>query len=231
MPLYIPKKVPLNWYKYEIELSIELLEVYISNVENQVNTNVEKYNKKKETEYSQKVIKILNDQDPSDVTVTHEGLDSMTLDLEIIFEEYFPSLQRRSALITLFGIFEHILNDLCILFQKTEDFKIGFKNIKGSGIDRSIEYLELVALLPIDKKIKCWQEIKSIQKIRNLAVHCDSELIDYHGNPRKNEQNIVQQNIFLEGVKEVILKEGYLSFVLKSFTALFKHIDELIQVK
>ena len=230
MPLYTPKKVPLNWYQYEIKLLIELLKVYISNVENQIKSSVKQYNKKIEKGRVYKVIKVLNDEAPSDIIDTHEGLDSLTWDLEKIFKEYFPSLQRRSALITLFSVFEHTLNDLCILFQNTENYKIGFKDLKGKGIDRSIMYLELVSDIPIDKGNNIWERVKLIQNIRNIVVHNDGGLIKDDGTP-KDEFKIVKQNNFLSGEKEVFVEEGYLNYVLESFNALFKYIDKLIQEK
>jgi hypothetical protein len=82
--------------------------------------------------------------------------------LEGIFKEYFPTLQRRSAFLSLYGFLEHELDKLCMLYSKTENDKIDFRELKNSGIERSIKYLEIVAMLPIYKGNNTWGSVKSI---------------------------------------------------------------------
>ena len=224
---FILRKVPQNWYRSDIKFSIELLEVFINNVENQIKSSTQDFVEKKET--------LFLDEQPeinyARIVDVHKGLDSETWDLDRIFKEYFPTLQRRSAFLSLYGFLEHELDKLCVLYRKTENYKIDFRDLKDLGIERSIKYLEKVAGLPIDKGNDKWRKVKSIQKIRNFIVHNDGKLGDIEGNPRKIEQQIVVQNEFLAGENKIIIEEGYLNFVLKTFDALFKYIDELIQNK
>ena len=161
----------------------------------------------------------------------HRGIDDETWDLKSIFEEHFPNLQRRSALITLFGFLEKELDKLCALFLKEYSYKIELGDLKGKGIDRSIKYLERVVGLDIDKTVSVWSEIKSIQKIRNLIVHNDGSLLDSNGETRKPESIYVDSSPYLFGNKEVVILSGYLAHILSTVDFFFKVIDESIKRK
>lgn len=41
--LFMAKKVPLNWYRHEVQFSIELLRSYVQNVEDQISNSIEEY--------------------------------------------------------------------------------------------------------------------------------------------------------------------------------------------
>jgi hypothetical protein len=43
MALYTPKKVPLNWYRFDVKFSVELLVAYVDGVEAQVNRSIEEF--------------------------------------------------------------------------------------------------------------------------------------------------------------------------------------------
>lgn len=222
---YIPREVPLNWYRFDLKFSIMLLELFVKNAEDQIEVSIQEYIKKKET----LVLDEHQEIDSAEIVNVHQGLDSETWDLEGVFKEYFPTLQRRSAFLSLYGFLEHDLDKLCMLYKKFHSQNIDFRDLKDLGIERSVKYLSIVAALPIDKGNNKWGKVKSIQKIRNIIVHNDGKLIDLDSNPRKAEQQIVSENEFLTGENEIIIMKGYLVFVLEAFDCFFKYIDELIQ--
>ena len=78
-----------------------------------------------------------------------------------MFLEYFPSLQRRSALLTVCSYFEHELDKLCRLYQSEKGFAVTVDGMRGRGIDRSTRYLEKVAGLNVHNTSPEWQEIKA----------------------------------------------------------------------
>src|SRR6266542_563799 len=110
--LFTPKQVPLNWYRYDVGFSIDLLRQYVRGVENQIAEGIEAFHKHKEIRIDEATP---HENDVQTVTV-HRGLDDETWDLKGVFEDHFPNLQRRGALITLYSFLEHELNDLCGLF-------------------------------------------------------------------------------------------------------------------
>ncbi len=225
MAIYAPKQVPANWFKYEVSFSLQLLDSFIETTESQIDLSIFEFSNKIGTEQ----IGDLASLEESNIVEIHKGLDDSTYDLKGIFNEYFPSLQRRSAFLTLYGFLEHELDRLCLIFKNNLNERIGHRDLKDLGIERSIKYLTLVANLDFDKSKSEWGAIKSIQKIRNNFVHNDGKLTDLDGNIKNAESQYVASNPYLAGSKEIEVKKGFLSFVLEKFLEFFQYIDQLIQ--
>lgn len=225
MSTLIPPITPYNWYQSEISLSVAILDVYVNSVETKIKSSIIEFEENKKT--------VITDEQPENnyarIFEVYEGLDSETFDLTAVFRDYYPALQRRSAFITLYSFLEHELDKLCVLFKKTNNYNIDFRELKGMGIIRSKKYLELVAILPVESINDKYSVVRSIQKIRNLIVHNDGKLYDIDGKPKEMELKITKQCEFLSGDDEVIIKEGYLRFVLNAFADFFKAIDDLIR--
>ncbi len=220
------KETPKNWYTYNLSLSIELLHKYIEGVELQASQSIKDFRDNKEeitTEHPP-------NEDYWEYIEIHRGLSDDTWDLHSIFEEYFPTLQRGSALITLFSFIEHELENLCHLFSNEKEIKIKVNDLHGKGINRSINYLKKVTGLKIDTSIQIWEEIKSIQKIRNLIVHNSGILHNKHKEPMKIELEYISktENIS-EKDFEVFFEAGYLFHALETFDNFCKIIDKEIR--
>ncbi len=224
MPLYAPKKVVLNWYQYDISFSFQLIKSFIDGIENQASDSVTRYENEKET----LVFEEVPEENYARVVEIHQGLDDETWDLDGIFKEYFPSLQRRSALLTLSGYFEHELDKLCSLYKSENSYSLSFSDLSGKGIDRAINYLEKVASLDVHKTSSEWNHIKSIQKIRNLIVHQDGNLKDHQGNPVKAAIDYVNKIESLSGDKEIIIEKGFLSHVIEKYDSYFSLLNQSI---
>jgi hypothetical protein len=219
------KRLPTNWFNNEVLLTFELLFTFIENVENQVKFEIQQFNEKKETKFVD-----YNDYpNMSSSYDTHKSLDSTTWNLDSLFKEYFPTLQRSSALISLIGAIEHELNQLCIILRNVKKLSLELKDLNGKGIERSVRYMEITAFPSIKRENSLWNDITSIQKIRNLFVHNNGQLFDINGGRKEAESNIVKKNDFLSGTNTITINAGYLSYTLDTFLGFFKHIDGLIQ--
>ena len=161
----------------------------------------------------------------------HKGLGDDTWDLESVFEGYFPNLQRRSALITLFAFFEHELEELCHLLQKQEAYSLDLSEVQGRGVRRASTYLEKVAGVDPKRSSAEWAEIQSIQSIRNLIVHKEGKLVDAKNKRSMAESDYVKRSPLLDGDNEVLLKAGYLAHVLATFDGYFKLVEHGIKAK
>lgn len=220
----LPKKVPSNWYRYDVSSSMELIRSYAKGVEDQAKQTISNYETKRESVVVESVPEAGYERE-----ITHyRGLDDETWDLEEIFRDHFPSLQRSSALVSLYGFFENELNRLCELYKNSKPYKIGFKDLTGQGIDRAGNYLEKVASLDIKRSSKQWKEIKKIQEIRNLVVHSNGSLVGLDGSVINDKKTIVEQTQFLTGESEVIVLEGYLTYVIDTFDNYFSLLNEEI---
>lgn len=224
MSLYIPKKAPLNWYKFDLSFSLELLSEYVNGIELQVAQSINDFREGKE--------KIVTEHPPNEdyweITETYRSLDDKTWDLNSVFEEYFPTLQRGSALITLCNFMEHELNKLCYLFANGEKIQIRVNDLQGKGIERAVNYLEKVVGLNIDKSGKVWAEVRAIQKIRNLVVHNGGSLKGRDGKTKEDEMQYIAKSQYLSGDREVNFGDGYLAHVLEVFSEFFRSVDAAI---
>jgi len=203
-----------NWYEQGLYGSLELIESFVSGIEKQAIESIKNYEQNKETI-------ILHEPDDGSFIYTidvHQGLTDQTWDLNIIFNEYFPSLQRSSALLTVCGYFEHELNKLCILYQKEYSYQLSPADLNGKGIDRSINYLEKVVGLDSQKSSDEWSQIKSIQKIRNLLVHQSGKLHNQKGNLSQEVINYIHKiDSLKKGRTEIIINEGFLAHVVSIY--------------
>jgi len=211
MALYTPKKVVLNWYQYEASLSIDLMVSFVSAVEKQATESIAAYKHSRSVD-------------------AHGGLDHDTWDLDSIFGEYFPSLQRRSAFLTVWSFLEHQLDQLCLFYQSERNFSLSFTDLSGKGIDRSTSYLEKVAQLQGLKASQEWNVLKTLQRIRNVIAHDDGKVRDHLGK-REDVIRVDMKKIgFLSGDDEIVVAEGFLSKVVDGCTHYFKLVDKTIYV-
>jgi hypothetical protein len=218
------KITPKTWFERDVSFSLQLLLSFVQNTEQQIKMSWADY------QNNQEEIQTDEDSEFPNFVVLYQGLDSMTYDLEGIFRDHFPNIQRRAALITLFSFLESELDKLCLLFQKTNEYPVSLKDLNGNGIERSSLYLEKVCDLKDCRNLPDWLPLKDIQKIRNIVVHNDGKLYDLNNNPRETEIKIVKKSDHLtEEYEGVILKDSYLLFVLNSFTRYFTDLDRLIK--
>lgn len=183
--LYVPKKVPLNWYRYDVQFSIELLRSYIQGVEDQISRSIEEYRTGYEIQVTEIEERLENEEiDLGETLATHGGLDSDSWDLEGIFGEHFPNLQRRSALITLYSFLEYELSKLCDMFIRERKLRVSLSDMRGLGIDRAMLFFEKIVGLQVEKKTVLWEEVTKIRELRNCIVHADAKLKDWTGQPK-----------------------------------------------
>ncbi len=222
MALHAPRKVVLNWYEHDVSFSICLLAIFVDGVEDQAAKLIADFETDRKTE-------ILNHDGEAELLHVHRGLDSTTWALEEIFEKYFPGLQRRSALLTLWSYLEHELDELCLLYQSEKGFRLSLLDLSGKGIDRSTSYLEKVAGLGGLKASREWREIKEIQEIRNAIAHRDGKLRTHQGT-LSNEMIKKAKRVRLAIEEdEIVLEAGFLTDVVGSFKSYFELIAASIE--
>ncbi len=231
----ILERVVLNWYNDDIGISSQLIETFVENIEKQAKEYVAKYEKEtyvlREAPAPAPAPETPWDSSSPEVEV-YQGLDDATWNLSWVFGEHFPSLQRRSALLTICSYFEHELDELCLLYQSEKNFRLNLSDLNGKGVNRSTSYLEKVAGLNVYKTSQEWAHIKNIQTIRNVIVHRDGRLRDHQGNPNKVVMDYINQmDSLLSGslFGEITLKEGFLSHVVSTYNNYFKLIDGSIK--
>jgi hypothetical protein len=218
-----------SWYQDELAISRALIESFVNVVESQAARSIHEYQIGRSTTISE----IIHDGERFEQFVEeYQGLNSEVCDVKSVFEEYFPSLQRRSALLTVWGYFEYELNELCVLYKSEKSFELGFSDLYGDGIDRSTKYLEKVAGLNVHRDSQQWREIDKIREIRNKIAHQDAKLITKKGNPATELITYVDESQYLKNdYGAIVLMEGFLKHVVDLFNAYFRLISESIKAR
>jgi hypothetical protein len=219
-----------NWHTTVFNPAVELIDHFVSQVEPQIADAVQKY--KAGRTYTD-----VHDADEAGREFSQEfesygSLDSMTWDFKALFETHFPNLQRRSALITVYGSFEFELTRLCALFQTEKRLSIGASDLSGRGITQAANYLEKVAELKTLGGSRQWQTVDHIRIVRNMIVHRNGRLIDAQGRRPRNETNAINRLKYIRMSDfEVVLQPEFVPEVVKSFRSYFKLIDDAIRAK
>jgi hypothetical protein len=148
--MLIGKINSLNWYQTEFNPSVELIDSFVLIMETQAEDSIRRYKAEKKT------AEVIEDDLGDDYGIhrqnieVYAGLDNLMWSFEEVFEVYFPSLQRRSALLSVCGFFEHELDKLCVLFQGERELTLGPNDLRGQGLERSTDYLKKVIGLALD---------------------------------------------------------------------------------
>ncbi len=203
-----------------LTLDADILESYIKRVENDVEQGIDSYKQKIKVIYEEEYE--MEHQSFLRIVEECEGLDSETYSFKAIFEEYFPRLQRASALITLCSFFEFNLTRLCDDLQQEKSILLSVRDINGKGVESALKYLMKVIGLDIDKGTQVYNEIQNIQKIRNNYVHQDGMITD-------KAISYVKSNKYLSGERNININSGFLLHVLNNHMAFLKTIYEALE--
>jgi hypothetical protein len=217
-----------QWYRNDIGFSLPLISSFVQLVEDQVKTATQKFR-------SDKFIEIVEDDNgdygmEGHPVISFGGLDSDAYDIDTLWEEYFPNLLRRSALITVYGYFEHELVRLCYLYRNEKHFRLSLTDLKDDGILGATNYLWKVANLNVYKDTTLWRSMNQIRIVRNRVVHHDGRIADSDGQIRPELSEAIKQLEYIQRDKnEVFLEEGFVSRTVDIFSQYFKLIDDSIQ--
>lgn len=156
---------------------------------------------------------------------SYQGLDSQDVFLDDIFENYFPSVQRRSALLTLVATYEHELERFCDIYTEEHNSPIKLNDLKGQGLERVNLFVKKIIGL---NSSTVFPAIKRIIKLRNSCAHNDAKIEAKDGQPIKAIEDLINDpsiNVTQDG-KQVHIDEGFLVFVLDQFDAYTNEIQE-----
>lgn len=206
-----------TWYETDVRGTLELMDSFVKGVEQQAKESALKYEQHKETDVEEY-------DEGSYLVERYQGLDSQGWPLKTIFEEYFPSLQRRSAFLTVWAMFESELNKLCDRYKNERCLRLGFSDLQGKGIDQSTRYLEKVAGLDLHKSTSQeWVRINKMKNLRNVIVHQDGSLRQRTSDQVKAAIRYIEEtNTLSSQDDEIGVKEGFLAHVLDTFRTYFK---------
>ncbi len=204
-----------------------LMRSFIQNTEDSIKSSIAIY-KDKGPEVEE--IEICAEEGIYQCVEHYQGLDSQDVFLDEIFESYFPSVQRRSALLTLVATYEHELELFCDIYTEEHNSPVKLNELKGQGLERVNLFVKKI--IGSDNST-VFPTIKKIVKLRNSCAHNDAKIEDKGGQPIKAIEELINDasiNVSQDG-KQVHIDEGFLIFVLNQFDAYTNEIQETINNK
>jgi hypothetical protein len=157
---------------------------------------------------------------------TIHGLDGETWHLEGLFSDYFSTLQRSAAFLVTWANFEHHLEDLCREVAGSLSLKVAFSELSGHGARRVRSYLIKEAELDGKWAGKLWQELASLQLLRNLFAHGDGTLADSH---EKQRAYVLKSPYITVHENSVRLGADFMIHVLKTQRCFLLSLKETIE--
>ena len=225
----IPRVNAKTWHSVHISFEMPILHSYVDGIERQIQESKNEYASR-----AQVVEEIeIPEENLYQVVTMIDGLDDATYSFEAIFDDYFPQLQRRTALITLYSFFEFEFLALCQMYDAAFDPR-RYNAAKGSYLAKCFHLLTTTGGLNISLAEASWLEIDDgVRVVRNCVVHNDSKLPDQGTDDRTKVDKHLRDYPYLVKLerKTIVLEKGYIEHVLGVFDQLCKMVDMAINPK
>ncbi|MDG3414738.1 hypothetical protein P5E37_28205 [Vibrio parahaemolyticus] len=146
--------------------------------------------------------------------------------------ETLPRLQWYSQLMTVYGYFEKLLNDLCNEQRDSKKLVLTLKDLHGQGIERSRNYL--VKLVGLEKSFTTneWQRIKLIGSLRNSVAHRDGYVDFEPSNPKSTYSKLskisgveLRQETQDQEEAQIFFSEQVIIETLELFDTFIRNLD------
>lgn len=218
--MQIPTPTPIHDFSF----NISLLRGFIYQTEAAISENIDKYE-------SDGPDTFVIDEHPEDniyITLNHYmGLDDQSFDLDKTFKIHYPSIMRRSAFLTIFGLLEHEMENFCNSYSKDKKTNIKLSDLKGSGFERIDLFLKRIIGLTQSTN---YSELKKIIKLRNSCAHNDARFVTNDGQPIKEIDVLLQKYPALleKDGEQVLFKGNVLMTFFNVFEEYIKEIEAAI---
>lgn len=216
-------KTPL----FTFDFTYNLMRSFIAHTEDSINTSIVEYIEKGPEAYE---IEICAEEGIYQSVEHYKGLDSQDVFLDDIFKNYFPSVQRRSALLTLVATYEHELEHFCDIYAELHSSPIKLNDLKGQGLERVHLFVKKIIGV---KNSKIFPTINKIIKLRNSCAHNDARVLEKDGQQIKAIEELINDvaiNVSQDG-NQIHIAEGFLTFVLEQFYCYTNEIHTRIKEK
>jgi hypothetical protein len=222
--MFVYDKNP-KWWLSNINTEFHLLKAYVDQLEDQLFMSQETYEKFISTAT---VIRTYENDvgglDEVEDEINHvNGISEDDFDLKGLYEEYFPNIQRRSSLITIYALFEKSLKEFSdILIEvRMVDFKKKYVQ-KPSDIKEAQDKLVIGCGLDLSEAQGVFHNLEVIRMIRHVCAHGHGEVGFYKDDKLQEIIEYIEATDFIriEGMK-VYIAPGFLSHIIDLSMAYF----------
>jgi hypothetical protein len=177
-----------------------------------------------DTELNSKVDEILKKypEDVHDEIIEYHSWDFY------LNQEKYPSIHRKSLVITIYSFLEIELNNLCGILSQSVDSNLKLKDINGKGFERAQTYLSKVANLDFSRMGGTLPFVKGVNNLRNLLVHNDG-ILPHNPNDAINTFVTNQKNIMGEPGSIVRFNSAFIEELIEKLIQFFSELDIEVQ--
>jgi hypothetical protein len=213
---------------FSFDLTYKMMRSFISHTEESIKSSIDTFKEKGPEEYE---IEVCSEENIYQYVKTYMGLDDQDdVFLEDIFTSYFPSIQRRSAFLTVFGFYEYEIEKFCSHFASKNQTNITLSDIKNNGLERSHIFIKKIIGV---NDTAAFSELKKIIKLRNSCAHNDARITLKDGQDIKEIVTLLrEQSTLLERDGDHILfNTGFIEYVLECFNRYIIEIKKQVSNK
>jgi hypothetical protein len=137
----------------------------------------------------------------------------------------YPKILRNSLFVHSYSLLGRALLEVASHYRRTRHLELSPSDLRDSGIERARTYLKKVALVQFPET-ESWQNITSLQHIRNLIVHNEGELRKDHGKERQKIEGLAKKwkgDVAIKGGK-IELSQKFIFHVLHTFNTFFNEL-------
>ncbi|BEM66948.1 hypothetical protein SME24J_09470 [Serratia marcescens] len=159
---------------------------------------------------------------------TYLGLVDHDVVLDYIFKSYFPSLQRRSVFLTIFGTMEHELAKFCNSYSKRNNFSIALNDLRGQGLEQT--HLYMMRILNLNNS-QFFPIIRKIIKLRNSCIHNDCRFVTVDGQEISAICLLMKEypDVFTKDGKQVLFLKNSLTLIISIFQQYVSEIEAAVK--
>lgn len=204
-------EMQLGVYRRLLEFEIATLEEHIADVER----DFSRRRRKLEESFARRAEGI-SDQDKQE-------LGDIYSDEFCKLDQLFPTMHRRSYLLTVMSVFENYVNRLCRYARQAKKLNLDVTDLHGQGVKRAIEYLRKAINVEVPQSNE-WKEISVAQEIRNLVVHNDGCLKKSSSDVRAHASKT--NRVTVSSKNEIVLSDDFVPALLD---AIREFADQLMK--
>lgn len=209
IPLFVNNQ-SFQIYLDEIKQYYETLKSQIENLQNDLNTKINKFKAESNTnEHTESIFDEICEQYKMN---------------EDTIKRYF----RYSVVIQVYTLIESRLNNICDFLCKHKQEKVSYKDLSGNGSHRALNYLKKVFSISLSEADEDF--IKNTNVIRNVIAHANGDLAEESNEMAKKIKTIVKQTNGLSDTNNILhISEEYISDLFKNTIKVFNNIYEKIE--
>jgi hypothetical protein len=137
----------------------------------------------------------------------------------------YPKILRYSLFVHSYRLLERVLLEIANHYRQTGHLELSPSDLRDKGIEQARTYLKKVALVQFPDT-ESWQDVTTLQLIRNLIVHNEGELRKDHGKERQKIEDLAKKwkdDIAIEG-GNIELSQKIIFHVFDTFNTFFNEL-------